>query len=381
MLILIFGKKIAEEAIKMKFDNYTDLINQAATNSQEISAEYDALWNNVLGLNINQPSLYSALCDLGEFFAITTLIFLIIKMYIDVQDGKTASFAQIILPLVAGLLLHNNGAQLASLTLEIRNLINNTNNQILTTVVNGQDLKETYQQAVVATSMWDEIGKQIRPCAALTGEAGVNCLEEAINQSQEYKTAVKNAFATEPVWYAAFDEALNELESDINNGSNYLEEGFPGFSVSSIVSKFLSPFLYPLWQSALFAILLAVTQGFQHALEIAMLLTALLGPLVVGGSLLPAGYPLPAFAWLTGFFSLAMAKVCFNIILGLIAVVINSQAATLDNIWFPTFLGIFAPILASALASGGGLAVWQSLLHGTERGVTVLNTVFNAIPF
>jgi hypothetical protein len=52
-----------------------------------------------------------------------------------------------------------------------------------------------------------------------------------------------------------------------------------------------------------------------------MLLTALLGPLAVGGSLLPVGQK-AIFAWLTGFFSVGMIKLCFNIISGLVATMV-----------------------------------------------------------
>ena len=47
-----------------------------------------------------------------------------------------------------------------------------------------------------------------------------------------------------------------------------------------------------------------------------MLLTALLGPMAVGASLLPYGSK-QIFTWLKAFFSLGMAKLSFNIILGL----------------------------------------------------------------
>ncbi len=53
--------------------------------------------------------------------------------------------------------------------------------------------------------------------------------------------------------------------------------------------------------------LFALAIAFQWIIEVCMLLTALLGPLAVGGSLLPVGQK-AIFAWLTGFFSVGMIK-------------------------------------------------------------------------
>ena len=56
--------------------------------------------------------------------------------------------------------------------------------------------------------------------------------------------------------------------------------------------------------------------AFANILELAMLLTGLMGPIAVAGSAVPLqGRPL--WAWLTGFFSLGMAKFSYSVIVGL----------------------------------------------------------------
>ena len=96
-----------------------------------------------------------------------------------------------------------------------------------------------------------------------------------------------------------------------------------------------------------------------------MLLIAALGPLAVGGSLLPvAGKPI--FAWLTGFLSAGIAKISFNIIAVLTAaVIVNGPAqdpnADPDLMWFIIFLGILAPILSLIVAGAGGFAVFSAI--------------------
>ncbi|WP_373695828.1 hypothetical protein [Brunnivagina elsteri] len=121
----------------------------------------------------------------------------------------------------------------------------------------------------------------------------------------------------------------------------------------------------------LFALALAkLTEGiaFQWIIEVCMLLTALLGPLAVGGSLLPVGSK-AIFAWLTGFFSVGMIKLCFNIISGLIStMVLNSDNN--DPMIFAFAIGILAPILSVVLAAGGGMAVFRSFSSIASFGVS-----------
>lgn len=96
-----------------------------------------------------------------------------------------------------------------------------------------------------------------------------------------------------------------------------------------------------------------------------MLLTAALGPIAVGGSLLPvAGKPI--FAWMIGFVSLGIAKISFNIMAIITATVImNGPGQDLnaepDLLWFMIFLGILAPLISLALATAGGFAVFNAI--------------------
>jgi hypothetical protein len=113
-------------------------------------------------------------------------------------------------------------------------------------------------------------------------------------------------------------------------------------------------------------ILLALNNAYQWGIEFTMLLTALLGPLAIGGSLLPFGVK-PIFAWLTGYFTVGMAKLCFNIIIGLCGQLIANSQQNQPMI-FLLFIGLVSPILASALAAGGGLAVWTGLGKVTAFG-------------
>lgn len=351
--------------------NYNDLLTQGAQNAVQIAGEYDRLWNDVLNINNNSPNLYGAMCEVGTIFAVSTLIILIFRMYSEVQNGNTASLVQLIMPLIVGLLLINNGSQLATITLEMREIINNINNQVLTSTITGEDLNESFAFANMLGAVSDELSKLYRACSSLSGEEASNCFDEAQRQGRSLLVAVDTAFPSmTTAWLVGISDALNSLGSNSQS-----------IDSSTIRSNFFSPIVVPIWQSILFSILLSMNRGYQHILELALIMTALLGPIAIGGSLLPTGMANTGFAWLTSFFSLAIGKLSFNIILGLIAVIINSQGATMDNLWFPTVLGLFAPLLASALAAGGGIAIWQALVTGAQQAAGALRYALDLIPF
>ncbi len=87
-----------------------------------------------------------------------------------------------------------------------------------------------------------------------------------------------------------------------------------------------------------------------------------MGPIAVAGALMYEGKSL--WAWLTGFFAIGMAQVSYNIIVGLAAVVVVNANVT-DTLGFLVVIAILAPALALALASGGGMVVFNIINAGS----------------
>jgi hypothetical protein len=115
--------------------------------------------------------------------------------------------------------------------------------------------------------------------------------------------------------------------------------------------------------------------AFANMLELAMLLTGLIGPIAVAGSVVPLqGRPL--WAWLVGFFSLGMAKFSYNVIVGLAAtVIVAADAQTQGDFGFLLLIGVLAPILALAIAGGAGMAVFRGVSGGVTRVIAVGSSV------
>jgi len=118
--------------------------------------------------------------------------------------------------------------------------------------------------------------------------------------------------------------------------------------------------------------------AFSNTIEVSMLLTAMIAPLAMGGSLFPKGQP-AIFLWCGAMFSCALAKIMYNAIVCIVAsVLVNAGGA--DSLWFASFLTDYAPQLTSALAAGGGasLAVVLSKF-GADKAQQVGDTVVNVV--
>jgi hypothetical protein len=297
--------------------------------SQAIAQSVDKLWDDVL-----QGGLYGAIANLGVFFAVGTLLIFIVQWTKEMIDGESSKgFTEIIWTIVVIVLLANNGQPLATATKGLRTIINQTNQTLLASTSASIQLQEAYQQIMVKTGKGDAIQSLINQCNAITDPTQqAECLQNAAAQAKEI-----------------------EADLDQDNRPEWVKS----------ISDFFNTNIF---QLAMRGWLFALAIAFQWIIEVCMLLTALLGPLAVGGSLLPVGSK-AIFAWLTGFFSVGMIKLCFNIISGLIStMVLNSENN--DPMIFAFAIGILAPILSVVLAAGGGMAVFRSFSSIASFGVS-----------
>ncbi|BAZ40220.1 hypothetical protein NIES4101_61810 [Calothrix sp. NIES-4101] len=296
--------------------------------SQAVAESIDKLWNDVL-----QGGLYGAIANLGVFFAVGTLLIFIVQWTKEMIDGESSKgFTEIIWTIVVIVLLANNGQPLALATQSLRGIINQTNQTLLASTSASIQLQEAYQQVMLKTGQGDAIQSLVNQCNAIADPTQqTQCLENAAAQAKEI-----------------------EANLDSDNRPEWLKS----------ISDFFNTNIF---QLAVRGWLFGFAIAFQWVIEVCMLLTALLGPLAVGGSLLPVGSK-AIFAWLTGFFSVGMIKLCFNIISGLIATMVLN-ADNNDPMIFAFAIGILAPVLSVVLAAGGGMAVFNSFSSIATFGV------------
>jgi hypothetical protein len=329
----------AEIGINETFEN-------GATTAKSIAESWDNQWLELLQNN-SSSNLYGSLTNLGIFFAVGTLLFFMLQFLKDlIYSEYSRPISALIWPFLVVILLSNSGdgSILSTLTLGVRNFMNTINQQVIAT----SDANQTYQQALNMSVAEEVAGSLLRPCQSLTGEQQTQCFVKASEQISNLWQEYRNLYGNKP-WIDRLENQVTQIRFSTGNISDNTFNAFLGNTVQTSIKNFLVSLQY----------------AFQNLIEATMLLIAALGPLAVGGSLLPvAGKPI--FAWLTGFLSVGIAKISFNIIAVITsAVIVNGPAqdpnANPDLMWFIIFLGILAPLLSLLLASAGGLTVFNAV--------------------
>ncbi|MHC5612086.1 MAG: hypothetical protein ACYTXA_14010 [Nostoc sp.] len=327
-----------------------DILENAAAGAQLVAEGFNELWQETLN-----GSLYGSMCKVGQFFAIATLTLFMVELgknWINQEDMKALS--SWIWPILVIGLLANNGTLLRSGTLAIRGYINTVNNDILEFTAAGANLEVAFNRAVGNIALQQQVGAAMERCRSIPGNTqdSITCLQQA---EAELKTSAPDLFKGEAPDSSSWEFNPLQALSDAKDALNDLSPGQIaekiGNSITSTIGSMITGFVA--------VILLALNNAYQWGIEFTMLLTALLGPLAIGGSLLPFGAK-PIFAWLTGYFTVGMAKLCFNMIIGLCGQLIANSEQNQPMI-FLLFVGLVSPILSSALAAGGGIAVWTGL--------------------
>ncbi|NMG21141.1 hypothetical protein [Brasilonema bromeliae] len=330
---------------QLQLDTSNVLTNGVVT-AQSIAEGWDKQWIDLLQNNTNN-NLYGALTNLGIFFAVGTLLFFMAQWIKDVLDNEySRPLSALIWPFIVVLLLANpgNGTALSNLTLGLRDFLNTINQQ----VVEAADVNQTYQQALNMSVGEEVVGGLLRPCQSLTGQQQTNCFIKAKEKIDVLLGQYRNTYGIQP-WIDRLEIKVNQIVISTGNVSEFGFNSLVGSTTQTIIKN----------------LLVSLQSAFQNLIEVTMLLIAALGPLAVGGSLLPvAGKPI--FAWLTGLFSIGIAKISFNIIAVIsAAVIVNGPAQNLDAdpdlMWFMILLGVLAPIISLGLAAAGGFAVFNAI--------------------
>ena len=351
----------------------SELLQQSQQAAQSMADSMEELWTSVI---TPESSIYAEMARLGVVFAVGSMVLWGIKIVQDFVDGGSTSFLhELIWPLIVIHFLAGNGLHLAQMTLGIRAALHNVNQELVTNVSAGYSLQEAFDTAKARGAAQAEIGALIRQCQALSGRKQTECIRHAAAQAEEI---IQN-YNLEGDWVTnlinrvvgAISEARAE---DATDEGDILSEA--GDDLRTVFSP-LNALIGAANQSVVRGLLLACQQAFQQSFELALLLTGLLGPLALGGSLLPLPVK-PLIAWITGMFSIGVAKLCLNIVVGFGAAIV-AQSDAGDPLWFLLFIGFLAPTLAMSIAAGGGMAVWNIVSEGQMQAVEAAAGVTTAV--
>lgn len=335
-----------------------DLLENAAAGASSLADGFNELWKETL-----EGGLYASLCKVGVLFAVGSLALFMVqwgKQMLNSEEQR--AYSELIWPLIVALLLANNGKVLASSTLALREYVNTVNNYVLEYTAADADLRAAYQQGIGQAAVEAAVGNAIQQCrsAQLSNEEQIECLKRA---KAELETKFPDIFKGDKGggiggWVLQGLDKIDQAAAEAEEGSNPIE------GIANKLTAASSAAIGAVVTTLITSILLALNNAYQWGVELALLLTALIGPLAVGGSLMPIGSK-AIFGWLTGFFTVAIAKLSFNIIVGLAGQLIATSKASQPMI-FLAFIGIVAPLLATGIAAGGGIAVFTQISNSAQ---------------
>jgi hypothetical protein len=331
------------------------ILGGAEVISNNVSQAWDRTWDIALS-----GGLYGAINNIGIFLAAGALVFWLldfVRKWLSDEVNGVWALQDLIWPVIIILFTANNGALLAGFSRGFRDTLNDFNLQVVRVVAKEQDLEKTLNElgayAVIDAKLVTARGQ----CNTITDNKRLTqCLDEQNKALQGILQQYQQEYGL-TVKYKQLEASVKE---GLRNPGEALVDGVRT-RVNNAVNLALSPAM------ALVIVFMAACQYcFQQLIEVSMLLTAIMGPLALSASLLPFGAK-PIFAWLTAFWSLSLLKLSYNVIAGLTAIAIYQTSGT-ETLGSAIFFGLFSPLLAIAMAAGGGLAVFNGILAASGAG-------------
>jgi hypothetical protein len=314
-------------------------IAEAAKNAGRLSVEtFNGNWVE-LGTGKSYIFLATVKVSLG-FATILVTVWAVPFFNTIIKEGYSEkTINQLIYPLlVVFMLAIHNGSLLYSTSLLFRNTINYVDNKLLTTTINGIAIEQAIRQSNLNSAYKQILSQKVTECRLQSSTEKNQNGVDLQTACEDYKA--KNTTSGYNL------NILDDLKKAVLGGV----EG---------IAKLPAQYTNSAVQGALLIIFPTIQMGFIFLIEIACLINAYIAPIFVALSLIPGQGKL-IHAWLSGWLGLALVKISYTLIIG----IATSSIVNVDDtnpLLLPLLLGVLSPILALAIASGGGIALFNGL--------------------
>lgn len=366
------------------------VLDQSFNLSQQVQESWDFIWDTII-VPEQQGSVWNELVNFSLAIALFALIYTFIRYGSEIARTKYIGtvIEMFLWPIAVVVLLGTYNSASGFLLSQLIGLLRGTAEDLIRQVTALQLADITLGTATKQMQL-NQLGTQriyqvVSECKGISGEALQNCLEAKEPEMFSIVDSISlidGDVNTDPL--SAVAQTIVNIRTLSGNGSGFenLVQGVDA-GIDFFQGGFTQVFqdrLYPLAQSVLYIL----QWIFLNLVETSLLLTAFLAPLAVALSLLPVSGK-PIFAWLVGFLSLYNLKLGYTIIVGIIAsVIVNTEGSAAEIVLgyaFVMFSSLFAPIIATLLAGGGGIAIYQgiarraaSITSAASGGATTLLT-------
>jgi hypothetical protein len=332
--------------------------------SRATSEAWDRVWLSIFrtGFATGEVSLWTALVRFAITLGALSIIFLAIKEGKEILARQSWSdlATLFVWPLVVLFFLSGGGNLLANTVLLMRQVATAQVRQVLEVQVGGLTFNQAISNVALTQSARAQVDATYLECRDKTGDALIACWNDPAKR-QTVERIVSEAERTNNGPLSTLQQYTQTLFSLSGSGIATTT----GTNMAALLGNgegidVFEPLAAPL-QKLIESFLWALTWAFLNALEATLLVTGLFAPIAMALSILPLGSK-PIWAWGIGFMSLFGIQLGWNMLVGLVAsILVIANAQAIADLAFPVFIAIFAPILVTSVAAGGGLSLFSAL--------------------
>ena len=361
-----------------------NVLQNANTITQANAASWQTLWNDAISTN---SELWQAIISLSQILLGLSFLYMAYKNSAEIFSGydyQLSKIIEFITPtLLVGILLFNNGFFLVNLIQITRTVAYHQVNLFYNANINGIQMKQAVEAVEQTTRANMDARRLFRDCIDQSGDELTACLNEQAKSTGLQQVVQNNNNSLT----GNFAQTMCNLLSGCNLISSVVGGISNGWNPSQILADmFASPFI-AIAQSILTALQWAVSNG----IELALLLTALFGPLAAALTIMPVAGRM-FWSWASGFAALLSFHFGYAILTGLMAITIYSMQSSsgnasglagipelLSDIGFLLFTAVVSPLIAGSIATFGGISLFSGFSKAASDGLNVVTNVVTSV--
>lgn len=361
-----------------------DVLQTASDITQANAASWQTLWDSAIS---TQSELWQAIIGLSEILVAVSFLYAIYKNGSEIFQGAEYQLSKVIEfitpTLLVGILLANNGFFFVNLIQITRTVAYHQVELFYRANLNGINM-ETAVNAVQQTTRANMDARRLfRDCIDQSGDELNACLNDAA-KAEGLGQVVQN---NDDSLTGNLAQILCNLVPGCGIGSSVANGISHGWNPSQILADmFASPFM-AIAQSILTALQWAVSNG----IELALLLTALFGPLAAALTIMPIAGRM-FWSWASGFLALLSFHFGYAILTGLMAITIFSMQSSsgnasglagipelLSDLGFLLFTALVSPLIAGGISTFGGISLFTGFSNAASDGLRAVTNVFTSV--
>ena len=323
--------------------------------SQLLSSSFDNVWQTTFN-----SRLFVWISFIGGVCGLIALS-IFAYQWLQYQMGQRGylDWSNIIIPFLLILLLSKppgQGVLLGKVLLGLRNVANDISTELLDSLSKELTASQAADFAATKTTMQLIAADAIKTCAAIPKkDVRERCFFDAEAQIDKMaRNFVKGkTYVKDPILRLS-SQLIAKIQTAI--GPSYANSQWFARLFGTLGSAYqgLSNFSTPI-------LFLSIGYAFYWILEVIAILTALTSPIFLGMSLYSFRYE-PFVKSMSTFAGVWLAKLSYSIIIGFTGIVM-AETTSDPILLFPLIAGLFGPLLALAMGTGGGLGM-ASLFTG-----------------